>query len=237
MKNKFLLICCQVMATGCLMAQTDSLSMPSGFQTNKLSVQLQGGTNGFGAGVRYQFLEKLAVRLNGTYFARTVNNPLKGRDINIAALGDFKDDIRYVKGSVSQIGVLGEYSVLSMLRLVVGGAIINNTGVDGYLKPSKGMDFGSLSITPEQIGDLKANVRYNGFAPYIGLGLGKSTPSKRFGINVDLGSYYMSPAKVTIDATKMLAPNKQQESILENNLSTFRWMPTLQVNLNFKIAN
>lgn len=237
MKNKFLLICCQAMATGCLMAQTDSLSMPSGFQTNKLSVQLQGGTNGFGAGIRYQFLEKLAVRLNGTYFARTVNNPLKGRDINISALGEFKDDVRYVKGSVSQVGVLGEYSVLSMLRLVAGGAIINNTEVDGFLKPSKGMDFGNLTISPEQIGDLKANVSFNGFAPYIGLGLGKSTPSKRFGVNVDLGTYYLSAAKVQIDATKLLAPNKNQESLLENNLSTFRWMPTLQVNLNFKLSN
>lgn len=237
MKKKLILFCCLFSATGYLMGQTDTMSVPTGFQTNKLSFQLQGGTNGIGAGIRYQVLEKLAVRLNGTYFAHTMNNPLKGRDINISALGDFKDDIQYVKGSVSQVGLLGEYSILSALRIVAGGAVINNTGVDGFLKPSKNMEFGNLNITPEQIGYLKANVSFNGFAPYIGLGLGKSTPSKRFGINVDLGSYYLSAAKVQIDATKLLAPNKQQESLLENNLSTFRWMPTLQVNLNFKLAN
>lgn len=237
MKNRLLIICCQTLAIGSLMAQTESPAIPSTFQTNKLSLQLQGGTNGFGAGVRYQFLEKLAVRLNGTFFSMQRDNPLKGRDINIAALGDFKDDIQYVKGSVSQIGVLGEYSLFSALRVVAGGAVISNTQVDGYLKPSKGMEFGELSISPEQIGTLAANVSFNGFAPYIGLGIGRSTPKKRFGINVDLGSYYMSPAKVTIDATKLLAPNKQQEGLLENNLSSFRWMPTLQLNLNFKLGN
>lgn len=237
MKRRVLLSCCQLMATGCLVAQTEVSAVSPGFQLSKLSLQLQGGTNGFGAGIRYQFLDKLAVRLNGTYFTHQMDNPLKGRDINIAALGDFKDDIQYVKGSVSQVGLLGEYSVLSMLRIVAGGAIINNTEVNGFLKPTKGMDFGNLSITPEQIGTLAANVSFNGFAPYIGLGIGKSTPSKRFGINVDLGSYYLSAAKVQIDATKLLAPNKNQESLLENNLSTFRWMPTLQVNLNFKLGN
>lgn len=237
MKRRVLLFCCQLMATGCLVAQTEVPAVSPGFQLSKLSLQLQGGTNGFGAGIRYQFLDKLAVRLNGTYFTHQMDNPLKGRDINIAALGDFKDDIQYVKGSVSQVGLLGEYSVLSMLRIVAGGAIINNTEVNGFLKPTKGMDFGNLSITPEQIGTLAANVSFNGFAPYIGLGIGKSTPSKRFGINVDLGSYYLSAAKVQIDATKLLAPNKNQESLLEDNLSTFRWMPTLQVNLNFKLGN
>jgi len=236
MKKRLLLFSCQIVAAGCLMAQTDTLSYPSGFQTNKMSIQLQGGTNGFGAGVRYQVLEKLAVRLNGTFFSYKMNDPLKGRNINLAALGDYKDDIKYVQGSVSQVGLLGEYSILPILRVVAGGAVLNNTEVDGYLKPSKGIDVGNLSITPEQIGDLKAQVSYNGFAPYIGLGLGRSTPSKRFGVNVDLGSYYMSPAKVNIDATKMLAPNKQQESTLENNLSSFRWMPTIQLNLNYRIA-
>lgn len=237
MKRRLLLFCCQFMATGCLVAQTEVPAVSPGFQLNKLSLQLQGGTNGFGAGIRYQFLDKLGVRLNGTYFTHQIDYPLKGRDINIDALGDFKDDIQYVKGSVSQMGLLGEYSILSMLRIVAGGAIINNTEVNGFLKPTKGMDFGNLSITPEQIGTLAANVSFNGFAPYIGLGIGKSTPSKRFGINVDLGSYYLSAAKVQIDATKLLAPNKNQESLLENNLSTFRWMPTLQVNLNFKLGN
>ncbi|MCA5003592.1 hypothetical protein [Sphingobacterium bovistauri] len=237
MKKRIFLFCCQLTAMGYLMAQTDVPSVGQGFQLNKMSLQLQGGTNGFGAGIRYQVLEKLAVRLNGTYFKHQMDNPLKGRDINIAALGDFKDDIQYVNGSVSQVGLLGEYSVLSMLRIVAGGAVINNTEVNGFLKPTKGMDFGNLTISPEQIGTLAANVSFNGFAPYIGLGIGKSTPNKRFGVNVDLGSYYMSAAKVQIDATKLLAPNKNQESLLENNLSTFRWMPTLQVNLNFKLGN
>lgn len=46
----------------------------------------------------------------------------------------------------------------------------------------------------------------------------------------------MQQPKVQIDATKLLAANKEHESLLENNLSDYRWLPTIQLNLNFKLG-
>lgn len=236
MKRKTILICCQILLSGYLIAQTDYELVNKRFQSNKPSIQLQAGSNGMGAGLRYQFLDKFAVRFNATYFGTTINQPFNGNSENAGLLGDLKSDIQYLKGSVSQIGILGEFNIFSTLRLVAGGAYINNTEFSGYLKPSKGIDFDNLNISPDQIGNLAANISFNGVAPYFGLGIGKSTPSKRFGVNVDLGTYYMQQPKVQIDATKLLTANKEHESLLENNLSDYRWLPTIQLNLNFKLG-
>src|SRR5690606_24153234 len=104
-----------------------------------------------------------------------------------------------------------------------------------HFAPKNTQHFDDIVITPDEIGTLDFKVETGKIAPYIGLGLGKGIPGKKFNVNLDLGTYYISAPKVTAIGTKLLSDNQSNAEIIQNNIKDYRFIPVLQLNFNFKL--
>ncbi|HBT11451.1 MULTISPECIES: hypothetical protein [Leeuwenhoekiella] len=101
-----------------------------------------------------------------------------------------------------------------------------------YAQP---VNFGQITITPDQFGTADLKLDYSGLSPYLGLGFGRAVPKNRVGLSVELGTFYLSEPDLIIDATKMLSPLADQAPSIELNISDYRWYPFLNLKLAVKI--
>ena len=194
----------------------------------KFTVQIEGGTQGFGADVRYSFLPKLSARLGANFLPVTANNvfSVSGFDANNSLSAKF-----------SNIHLLADYTPFKAqwFRLVGGAAYLIKGDGNVNIVPNGNYNFGNTTITADQIGQLNVDVTWKGVAPYLGFGFFKAVPSRMFNINLDLGTYYLSSPNTTVTGTKLLADNSSQQGQINENLKNYRFLPVLQLNFNFKI--
>ncbi len=195
-----------------------------------ISLQLHGGTQGVGADFRYGIGKTLSVR-----FGASAILPIKIEDA--FKISDFNSK-NNLKADLSNIHLLADYVPFKKVPgfRLVGGA--------GYLFKGKGSlnvipigdyKFGDIQLTAEQVGVVDFDISWKGFAPYIGMGILKSFPKRRFNINFDLGTYYLTAPKATVVGTGMLSDNDSQSALITSNVSDYRWLPVVQLNFNFRI--
>jgi hypothetical protein len=140
-----------------------------------------------------------------------------------------------MKGTFSNFHILGELYPHKRIHLIGGLAYLNKAEAVMKITPTGSYKFGELDIPAEDIGDLNITTKWKGISPYLGVSFGRGVPKKRFGINFDIGTYYLSSPKVNFEGTKMLAANDSNSQIMENNMKDYRFMPVLQLNFNFKL--
>ena len=63
----------------------------------------------------------------------------------------------------------------------------------------------------------------------------KNIPNKKFNVNFDLGTYYLTKPKTDITGSGLLKGNSSQSGQLQSNLKDYRWLPVVQLNFNFKL--
>ena len=63
-----------------------------------------------------------------------------------------------------------------------------------------GAELGEYFITPNPAdnGNVEANIKVNGFRPYVGIGFGRAVPKSRVGVQVDLGAQFWGKPSVNI---------------------------------------
>ena len=119
-------------------------------------------------------------------------------------------------------------------RVVAGAAYLANAEATIHFEPKDAQKFENITLTPDEIGSLDFQMDWGKFAPYFGIGLGKGIPKKKFNVNVDMGAYYFSAPKVTAIGTKLLSNNESNAIIIQNNMKSYRILPVMQLNFNFK---
>jgi hypothetical protein len=221
------LLCCITLARAQGVSVDSTKTAQTSFNPLLATVQLHGGTQGFGAAVRYQFIPQLAARLGGSFGSVNINEGFNFDNLST----DNKLD-----GEISNVHLFGEYSALNWLRLVAGAGYFFKANANVVMTPNEPVTRDGITLQPEELGTLTTNVKYKKFAPYIGLGLGRGLPQKRFNANVDLGFYYLSAPTVTMTGTDYLDGNAQNGPILTENMKNYRFLPVLQLNLNFKLS-
>jgi len=89
-----------------------------------------------------------------------------------------------------------------IFRLTAGLAFSQNK-LDAEGRPQSGVyTIGNNNYSATQIGSVKAETKYNAFAPYLGVGWGNPVrPGKKFGWNVDVGLLYLGSPKTTYTVT------------------------------------
>lgn len=194
-----------------------------------VSLQLEGGSQGVGADVRYGIFNQLSARLGASFIPVTVNNvftfselqaqnSLSARFSNIHLMADF----------VPFKGARG-------FRLVAGAGYLFKASGSLFLSPSGTYKYGDIVLTPDQVGNLNMDVSWKGVAPYLGIGLFRSFPNHLFNFNLDLGTYYLSSPQTSVIGTGVLVNNSNQAQLINSNISNYRWLPVLQLNFNFKL--
>jgi hypothetical protein len=219
MNKAFLIIFVLLSATLTVTAQS--------FPADSTTLQLHGGTQGFGLAARHSFTPKLAARLGASYGSVKIND---GFSVNNLSTDNT------IKGTFSNVHLYGEYSAVSWLRLVAGAAYLFKAEGSVVMTPNESVTQNGITLQPEDLGILTTAISYKKFAPYLGLGFGRGLPQKRFNANVDLGFYYLSAPTVTMTGTEYLEDNEQNGPIITENMKNYRFLPVLQLNLNYKLS-
>ena len=207
---------------------SDSLAYEKPLLQRPKTVSVLLGTQGIGLSGKLAVMPQLNVRLGFSYMAANYN-----MDFDLA---DFDAEIK-ADGSLGNVHLLAEYRPFprSSFRVVGGFAYFFSGKATVEAQPKGTYSYGDIPITGDQVGKLTGTVDWGGIAPYIGIGLFNSMPEKKFNVTMDLGTYYLSKPKTTLEGTNMLANNKENEAQLDENLKGYRWLPVLQVSFNYRI--
>lgn len=192
------------------------------------AIQLNIGTQGIGAAYTYGVGKQLALRggINAI--------PIKANDV--FKISGF-NSTSHVSADFYNLHVLADYTPfqqVSWFRVVGGFAYFFKANGNARISPSDDYKYGDLTLTPEQIGYVDLNVDWDGLAPYLGIGLLRTFPKRKFNVNVDLGTYYLNKPEASILGTGLLTGNDSQTDQLQSNIKDYRWLPILQVNFNYK---
>lgn len=205
-----------------------SISKDSNKYESHYLIGLHVGSSGIGLNFKYNFINNSSLRIGSSIIPLTYST-----------VQDFGSEYRIdAKATYSNLHFLYEYQPfkkINRIKVIAGFGYFINATTSAKLSPNEAFDAGITTLTPEEIGNITINFNSKGFAPYLGLGFGKTTPKKRFNLNFDLGTYFLHKPLVTAIGTKLLSNNEQIGTTLTENLKDYRWLPVLQINLNYLI--
>lgn len=203
------------------------LNLPA--QTGRACVAFHAGTAGAGLDYKYELNKHLSARGGFTGAVLSMSSVFETTDFH----SDSKLSARF-----SNLHLLADYSpfrTIAGLRLVGGISYFLKAQGDLTVKPTETYYYGDIPISDEILGSVKINVSWHGFAPYAGVGIIEAVPNRKFNCNIDLGTYYLPRPKSSIAATGLLEGNETQTPVLQRNLRSFRLLPLLQINFNYKL--
>ncbi len=195
----------------------------------KIALQVFGGTQGLGGDLRLGLVRKLSLRVGSAYTPLTYlgNIHASGLVVNYSIKANFLNFHSWLD--------FAPFNHAQGFRMVGGMAYTYRGLLNTNIIPSGSYTQGNYVITGADIGQLNIGLTLKGFAPYMGLGFGKSFPNHFFNINLDLGAYYVNAPTVKISGTNLLSDNYLLEPKVNDNLKDYRWVPVLQLNFNFRI--
>jgi hypothetical protein len=189
------------------------------------------GTLGFGVDVSKSFTPQLNGRLGVNFGNVGFNRTDSGIDYD-------------ARLNLSSVQLFGDYypSSNSSFR-ITGGLVAQNNRVAVTSKPSGN---GSYTIAGNQyaassVGTLNGEYAYgNSIAPYLGIGIGKST-NEGLGFNADLGVMFTGSPKVSLTASNPTFNNNattraqidSQARQTENDLRGFNVYPVISVGVSY----
>ena len=186
------------------------------------------GTTGVGGELKFPF-KRHTIRVGYSYLP--LNLPPTDYTIGLALKVD-------PEGSFKKINCIYEYQPFekqAWLKVQAGLSYLISANSSVTLTPTESVSAGIVSLNADEIGTILINSDSKGLAPYLGLGLGKSIPKKKFNLGIDLGVNYLNAPKVTSEGTKLLSDNEQIGFALTEKLKTYRWLPVVQLNFNYLI--
>ncbi|WP_432712979.1 hypothetical protein [Pedobacter sp.] len=105
-------------------------------------------------------------------------------------------------------------------------AVVSYNGVYNY---------GDIEIPSEDLGQLTGTVKWKKVAPYLGFGFENPFPKNRFNVGFAVGAYYLGEPDATLTGTKFLVRNVSNQAQFQKNMSNYRLLPVVQINLNFAL--
>lgn len=187
------------------------------------------GTLGVGGEVGVTFTD--FVKLRGVVQGFAMN--LDDKDVGGVEY-DFGMDL-LTAGAILDFHPLGISPIGGSFR-VSAGVFYNGNSFDLTSRPSSAVNIGGTSYTPDQIGELKADVEFNPIAPYVGLGWGTSPGLLPIDFTVDLGVLYQGSPSVDLSSSRdqiSAADLKREERDMEDDLSSWTWYPVIMLGVAF----
>jgi len=233
-----IMLCTLAFATESIAQKLASEAIPKAVQSKPagtvaqfiapISVQVLLGSQGIGADVKYGLTPKLSGRFGFGIIPVTANNLFSFSSFPVQSQASAR---------FSNIHLLADYALFNTqrIRLVGGAAYLIKGSALVTMAPSGTNQFGSQTLTGEQIGSVTARANWQGVAPYLGVALFNSFPNRMFNINLDLGTYYIASPGTSLTGTKLLADNNTNAAQFNKNMQGYCWLPVLQLNFNFRI--
>ncbi len=151
---------------------------------------------------------------------------------NVEHTSDYKVD-----GSLklSDVSALVDWFPFASSFRFTGGLIVNLNKVSATITPTVTKKTGNIEYTPEKLGIVTADIKFQKVAPYLGIGFGNAASGMPgLGFTFDLGAFYHGKPQATMTGTKLLAPMDSQGPQLQSNLSWFQFYPVLSFGISYK---
>jgi hypothetical protein len=183
----------------------------------------------------------------GVNVAKSLTPQLNGRlGFNFGKLDASRNDsgISYDSQlNLSSVQLFGDYYPFRSSGFrVTGGLVAQNNTFSVTSKPSNGnYTIDNTQYSASAVGSLTGEYKYaNSIAPYVGIGIGKST-SDGFGFNADLGVMFTGAPKVSLNASNPTFNNNpitrtqldNQVRQTESDLKGFNVYPVISVGLSY----
>jgi len=100
------------------------------------------------------------------------------------------------------------------------------------------LTFSGLELTPEDVGVVNLTVRWRPVVGYAGWGFGRIIPRKRWGVGFEMGVFYLGRPRVDLHYEGFLETTTldEQVSVVEHNLRNYRYLPSLNFRLAYKLT-
>lgn len=95
--------------------------------------------------------------------------------------------------------------------------------------------YGDIVIAPEDAGQLTGKVNWHRVAPYAGFGFESAIPKTKFNIGFVAGAYYLGQPETNLTGTKLVSVDQANQDQLHSNVSDYRFLPVIQLNLNYTL--
>lgn len=206
-----------------------SLSFFSHASDESFFISSQIGTLGAGGNIGYQFNDNFALRLN-------INGLKYHKDIDVNDL-TYKGDIKLFTA-----GLLADYHPFNNPLRISFGAYYNDNNVSGYGHYS-GNNFHGLN--PNEFGKEYAEVSYNKFSPYLGIGY-QSNDDDNWFFTADLGVMYQGKSNVKLNtvcynqrvcsflSAQITEENRKQKQDIERKANRLQFYPVASIGIGFR---
>lgn len=95
--------------------------------------------------------------------------------------------------------------------------------------------YGEIDVHPEKVGTITTKVDWKKTVnPYAGIGWSNIVIDSRFSMHVDLGCYYLSKPRVSMEATGLLEENVNNAPIIERNIKNYRYLPRIEFGFSYR---
>lgn len=199
------------------------------FSSDQFAAGVGISTLGVGISGSYDVSESLIVRAQANHF--NYGTDFSGSEIKYDA--DLK---------LSSFGLIADWYPGEGGFRVSAGAYYNGNKLEGKGKPKSGGDF-IIGDTPYQLDRLDAEVEFNKFAPYLGVGwaYGGGRSELGFSFAADLGVLFQGSAGVDLRGygSGASAPGfneslRSAEKNLEDELKNFKYYPVVSASIAYR---
>lgn len=204
--------------------------------TSKLSLGVSLGTMGVGVEGKLLLFRHFHLRTGATIFPIGISRTYLGfpsRAVNAK-----------IDGTIAKVDLYTDWApfteadanILQKFSLTAGlGYFISAKGT-AVMRLKDPFYYGDIELEPEDVGELRAASKWDGFAPYIGIGINNLKVTDRVNLGISSGVFYLTSPSVQITGSNMLSGNSNnQEQFRKNMAKYFRWLPVLQFSFNYNI--
>lgn len=196
----------------------------------KNALNISFGTSGFGFG----YARKISPKFNAMFAYSSIE--IKDKKVDVSEFLD-NEDVAFSGDANSTIIDFGaEYLPFqnSSFKLVFGLGFLNNVNVNGTITYKEGVQYGDVTIAPQDVGKVVINSKWSGVAPFLGLGFGRAVPKNKIGFGIDIGTYFAKSPEVDLKADKLLAPTQNEQANLQEAFESLTFIPRIQFRLTYK---
>jgi hypothetical protein len=184
-------------------------------------------------GLGLEYARKLSPKINAKLVWHSFNlKDFEKEDIEIK--DDLVDLLANLEVSIIDVGIEYLPFTNSSFKLTAGLGFLSNVNANGVVTYTEEVVFGDVVVSKNDVGEINGDISWTGVAPYLGIGFGRAIPKKRLGFGIEFGSYFSSSPDVKLTATELLAPTAEQEDNLREALTSFKFIPRVQLRIAYK---
>ena len=202
------------------------------------AIDLSAGTLGLAAGISRVLNPTTTLRFSYGTFQFGRSEEFDNVVIDVTARLRLNESFR-----VQNAGFYAERQLRPGLR-AVGGLVVNLNAIDAVSVPAdQSITIGGVVYPQNTAGGIFTRIRWNRVAPYLGIALGTTAPSRRPALFAEIGAYYQGPAQVAFDATGAILANQakfqkyydDERRQLTSELAPFQLYPVVQLGLRVRM--